>query len=417
MNSAPPLSVLHLSTWDNAGGSGRAAYRLHTSLRDRGIRSRMLVGYKKTLDPDVRVIGGAFHRLDKLVGRLVDQTDRQYAFYPSSFLLPRTSWVREADLIQVFNTHGGYLSHQAMVPLSRMKPVVWRLSDMWALTGHCSYSYECDRWKTGCGQCPHLSEFPALHRDTTADLWRTKEKIYKKSSLTIVTPSTWLGELARQSPLLNRFPIHCIPNGLNTDLFRPISKKEARQRLGIHSNGPVLLFSCASVQQERKGAKLLQEALRILAQQRKGELTLLVAGEGAGRWQTDGPFRVHGIEQTADDRMLAAIYSAADLFVLPTLADNLPNGILESMACGTPVVSFAVGGVPEAVRHLETGYAAQPNDPDDLAKGIRLFLENEPLRFKAGTRCREVVEQEYTLQLQADRFEKLYRDLLSRPHS
>ena len=415
MSPAAPLSVLHLSTWDNAGGSGRAAYRLHTSLRDRGIRSRMLVGYKQTSDPDVRVIGGAFHQLDKLCGRLVDQTDRQYLFYPSSFFLPSARWVRDADVIQVFNTHGGYLSHRALGPLSRLKPVVWRLSDMWALTGHCSYSYECDRWKIGCGQCPHLLEFPALHRDTTAALWRVKQRIYKESSLVIVTPSKWLGELARQSPLLNRFPIHWIPNGLNTDLFRPMPKKEARQLLGVNSQGPILLFSCASVQQERKGAKLLQEALKLLAQERKEELTLLVAGEGASRWQMAGPFQVHGTEQTNDDRMLAAIYSAADLFVLPTLADNLPNGILESMACGTPAVSFAVGGVPEAVRHLETGYTAQPDDAQDLARGIRLLLENDELRSRLGVQCRRLIEQEYTLELQAHRFEQLYRNILSTP--
>ena len=410
-SSDSPLKIVHISTWDNAGGSGRAAYRLHTSLKKLGVQSRMLVGRKRTLDPDVRVIGGAFHRLDKLIGGLSDRMDLQYLFYPSSFFLPWMRWVRQADLIQVFNTHGGYFGHRAFVRLSRRRPVVWRLSDMWALTGHCSYSYECERWRTGCGSCPHLEEYPQLRRDTSAALWRVKDQIYRKSRLTIVSPSRWLGELARQSPLLSRFPIHWIPNGLDTDLFHPIPKEEARRELGLSPSGRVVLFSASSVCQERKGSAFLKEALSRTRESLKGT-TLLVVGEGAEAFRWDGPLPVKAIGPVEDDRRLAAVYSAADLFILPTLADNLPNGALESLACGTPVVSFAVGGVPEVVRHMETGYAAVPRDAADLGKGIRLLLDDTALRERMARQGRAVVEQEYRLDLQTRRFEQLYRDIL-----
>ncbi len=406
-----PLSVVHLSTWDNAGGSGRAAYRLHTGLKKLGVRSRMLVGRKITSDPDVRLLGGVFHRLDKWSGALVDRTGLQYLFYPSSLFLNRMKWVREADVIQIFNTHGGYLSHQALPALSSEKPVVWRLSDMWALTGHCSYAYGCDRWKIGCGECPDLEEYPALARDNTHSLFQTKNRIYERSRITVVSPSRWLLDIAKQSPLLGRFDAHWIPNGLDTAIFRPHAKPEAKERFGLDPKKRVLLFSAASVQSGRKGADHLKLALQSIAPALRGT-TLFVVGEGAERIQLPASIELKTIGPISDDETLAAIYSAADLFVLPALADNLPNGVLESMACGTPSVAYAVGGVPEAVRHMETGYAAAPADPADLAGGIRLLLEDPVLRERMGKRCREVAEKEYGEDLQTQRFQSLYRQLI-----
>lgn len=408
-----PLSVLHLSYWDNAGGSGRAAYRLHTGLKRLGVRSRMIVGQKQTDDCDVQAIGGrVFGRLDRLCGRIVDALGLQYLFYPSSLVLPQMRWVQEADVIQVFNTHGGYFSHRTFIPLSRGRPVVWRLSDMWAMTGHCAYSYECERWKIGCGLCPHLAEYPHLRRDTSALLWRVKNWIYERSQLTIVAPSTWLAALARLSPLLSRFPVHVIPNGLDTNVFRPVSKVLARQQLGLDPTRRVILFSASSIMLERKGAAFLKDALIRLAHNGLQDVTLLVVGSGAKVWWMDGPFQTRTLGHISDDETLAAAYSAADVFVLPTLAENLPNGILESMACGTPVVSFDVGGVCNALRHMETGYLAAYQDSADLAKGLQLLLDDSDLRSRMSHRCREVAEQEYSLDLQARRFLTLYRDLI-----
>ncbi len=405
-----PLSVLHLSYWDNLGGSGRSAYRLHMGLRQLGVRSRMLVAHKKTDDQDVQILGGpTLGRLDRLCGRVIDWFDLQYLFYPSSCALPWTKWVKEAEVVQVFNTHGGYLSHLALVPLSRHKPVVWRLSDMWAMTGHCAYSYECDRWKTGCGACPHLDEYPRLKRDTSAFLWHVKDWIYERSQLALVAPSTWLARLARQSPLLNRFPIHVIPNGLDTTVFRPFPKSLARERVGLPSMDRVIMFSAASILLDRKGATYLKQALIQLSQTSPKDITLLLVGEGAQGWEADGSFRVHALGPVHDDETLAAAYSAADVFVLPALAENLSNGILESMACGTPAVAFDVGGISDAVRHMETGYLAAYQDVADLAKGIQSLLDDGELRSRLSRRCREVAEQEYSLELQSHRFLTLYQ--------
>ncbi|MCM8811697.1 MAG: glycosyltransferase family 4 protein [Candidatus Omnitrophica bacterium] len=402
------LQVLHLNTWDNAGGSGRASYRLHQGLKKRGVRSRMLVGHKRTDDPDVALMGSF---LDRLAGGICNAAGFHYLFYPSSLRIHKHPWVREADIIQMYNTHGAYFSHWVLARLSQEKPVIWRLSDMWALTGHCSYSYECERWKTGCGSCPHLKEYPALPWDITGLLWKIKDRIYSRSRLAIVCPSRWLMNLAMESPLLNRFPIHWIPNGLDLELFRPHPKKEAKNRFGIPQENKVILFSASSILSPRKGAAYLTTALGRL----NGSLaktTLLIVGAGARLFESRLSVDVKRVEAVEGDEPLSWIYSAADLFVLPTLADNLPNGILESMACGTPAVSFRVGGVPEAVRHMETGYAAAPGAADDLSKGIRLLLEDDLLRERMGRRCREVTEREYGEETQTDRFEKLYREIL-----
>lgn len=283
------------------------------------------------------------------------------------------------------------------------------------MTGHCAYSYECERWRSGCGSCPYLRDYPGLRRDTTALLWRVKKAIYDRSELTLVAPSKWVAKLAKQSPLLGRFPIHVIPNGLDITVFRPIPKIAARRMFGVHPQSHVLFFS-ASVSDRRKGATFLAEALVRLSLDGWKDLMLLVAGPDGGRWNIDAPFPVVRLGEIRDDQKLAAAYAAADLFVLPTLADTLPNGVVESMACGTPTVSFDVGGVSDAVMHMETGYLAVSRDSADLARGIARLLNDKNLRLQMGHRCREIAEREYSLEQQAQAFEELYRTVVGQRH-
>lgn len=377
----------------------------------------MLVSLRVTEDPDVAPIWGTlpWRAADSMARRVTERLSLQYLLYPSSFGLLRHAWFREADVVQLYVTHGGYFSHTALALLTRRKPVVWRLSDMWAMTGHCAYSFDCERWKTGCGSCPLLSDEPALRVDWTAFLWRVKRWVYERSRLTLVAPSRWIAGLVAQSPLLQRFPVHLIPNGLDTDVFRPVPKAAAREVLGLDPSERVVLFSALDTAAPRKGGEFLRKALEILHAQDMQGCRLLVVGDGAESWRNVVRFPLTPMPVVRDDRMLAAIYSAADLFVLPTLAENLPNGILESMACGTPVVAFDVGGVGEAVRPMETGYLAQYMNADDLARGIGRLLEDEGVRQRLGRRCREVAEQEYSMDLQARRFQELYERILRSP--
>jgi glycosyltransferase involved in cell wall biosynthesis len=337
----------------------------------------------------------------------------QYLFYPSSYLLPRHSWFQETDILQLYNLHGGYFSHTAMKRISCHRPIVWRLSDMWAMTGHCSYAYDCDRWKRGCGACPNLSDYPGLRRDTTAFLWRWKERVYRNSRLTIVAPSRWMADRAKESPLLSRFPVHWIPNGLDLDVFRPIPKSSARDILGIEGNGKrVILFSAHVVTGPRKGGEYLLEALRRLSARDLEDVILLVVGEKADQWPTDPRWQVRRIGLINDERLMAAAYSAADIVAVPSLADNMANTILEGMACGVPAICFDAGGNAEAVRHMETGYVARPQDVEDLAQGIRLILNDTDFRKTLASRAEEVAKREYSMGLQAERFKTLYEEIL-----
>lgn len=408
------MNVLHISTADNAGGSGRSAYRIHLGLKRLGVQSRMLVGWKVTDDPDVARVwqNGAARIIDRVAGEITDRLGLQYLLLPSSSRLPQHPWVRSADVVQLYNTHGGYLNHRILPCLGSGRPIVWRLSDMWPFTGHCAYSYECERWKTGCGSCPILGEYPPLRVDTTALLWRVKRQVYHRCHLTIVAPSRWMASLVRESPLLGRFPLQVIPNGLDTEIFRPIPKPVAREVLGLKPEARVILFIGHTEAAPRKGETYLREALVRLTGTLVMDLVLLVMGTSRWEWLDAPNCSTKCIGPVTNDLLMAAVYAAADVFVSPTLAENSPNGVLESMACGTPAVAFNIGGVPELVGHLETGYLAAYKDSADLARGIELLLTDGVLRERLGRRCREVVEGEHGLDLQARRFEGLYRGIL-----
>jgi Glycosyltransferase len=407
------LSVLHINESDRLGGAGRSAYRIHESLRRMGLRSRMLVHRKSTRDDDVQLISSPNVRYFDLASyHTFERLSLQYLFYPSSFLLVNHPWFKEADVIQIFNTHENYFAHTALPLISRRRPTVWRLSDMWSLTGHCTHSLDCERWMTGCGSCPLLSDYPALRWDTTAMLWKLKKWVYARSHLDIVAPSKWIADLARRSPLLGNFPVHHIPNGIDTTVFAPQDQSEARRTLGIDESRKVILFSSHQILNRQKGGDLMVDALgRLALSYDREKILLLVVGKGAEEWKVDVPFAVMRMGHVSEDKTMAAVYSAADIFVLPTLADTFPNAVLESMSCGTPPITFAVGGCPELVRHMETGYLAQYKDPVDLAKGMSLLLDDDELRSRLRQRGLEVVQSEYQRDLEAKRFKSLYEDI------
>jgi glycosyltransferase involved in cell wall biosynthesis len=247
-------------------------------------------------------------------------------------------------------------------------------------------------------------------------LWRIKRRTFERSRIHVVAPSMWIAGMARESPLLGRFEISVSPYGLDTRVFRPMRMEAAREVLNIAGGRKVILFSADFVSERRKGGSVLRAAIERLAADGLRGATLLVVGGGGERWPPDVPFETRRMGRVANDELMAALYSAADVFVLPTLADNLPNGLVESMACGTPCVTFDVGGCPEAVRHMETGYVARPGDAEDLARGIDLLLSDAGLRKRMADAGRKVVEREFTLDLQARRFVNLYDELLRPRH-
>jgi glycosyltransferase involved in cell wall biosynthesis len=401
------LSVLHIGESDAAGGAARAAYKLHRGLNGQGHTSRMLVGRKVTGDADIRKLkrNRLWRGADRASAEVLDRLSLQYVFYPSSFGVARDRWFREAEVVQLHNLHGSYFSFTALPVLSRRRPTVWLLHDQWAFTGHVAYSLDCERWRTGCGSCPYLGEYPRLKRDTTALLWKLKRLSYARSRLTLVVPSHWLRELVQASPLLGRFPVHRIPNGIDTTVFRPGAKEEARRRLELPPERRIVFFAAADLEERRKGLHLLQAALRRMAD----PPLLVVAGSGS----VAGDVETRSLGSVADEHVLADAYRAADLFAVPTLADVLTQTAQESLACGTPCISFDRGGVTEVVRHLETGYQAAFGDVADLARGLDTVLGDDELLERLSARCREVAEREYSVELQVRRYVELYEQVLA----
>jgi glycosyltransferase involved in cell wall biosynthesis len=399
-----PLEILHISESDVLGGAARTAHKLHKGLNSVGHGSRMLVGRRGSDDADIRSIkrGNAWRVADRAAGTLFDRVGLQYALYPSSFGVARDPWFRRAQVVQLHNLHGSYFSFTALPLLSRLRPIVWLLQDQWAFTGHVTYSLDCERWETGCGQCPYLGAYPRLGRDTTSILWRLKRAVYARSRLTLVVPSAWMGQLVARSPLLAQFPVHRIPHGVDTTVFRPMLRDEARRRLGLPQERSIVFFCASDLNESRKGLHLLAEALRTMRPQP------LLALAGTGR-APDGIESVH-LGPVVDDAALAQAYAAADVLAVPTVADALTQTAIESIACGTPCVSFDRGGVVDVVRDGETGYHAQFGDVADLARSLGVALAD---RGRLSPRCREVAEREFDVHLQVGRYVSLYEQVLA----
>jgi glycosyltransferase involved in cell wall biosynthesis len=419
------MKILHLSASDLYGGAARSAYRLHAGLRNAGVNSRMLVAQRASDDPEVRafVPSRSFARraLRKLVRWREEwalapyRATRPAGFEPFHTERSRFAWelggaLPEADAVHL-HWISEFVDYAALLPrLACTGPLVWTLHDMHALTGGCHYDHGCNRYRERCGQCPQLGS--GSERDLSRTVWERKQRIFARipaESLHIVAPSRWLGDLAAASPLLARFQHSVIPYGLDTNTFRPSDQRAARARLGLPIEGRLILFVAHSSDIRRKGFDLLRGALAGLVGQ--PDTRLLTVGEGAPDDALPLPeIRLGRIE---DDAELALVYAAADLFVIPSREDNLPNTVLESLACGTPVAGFAVGGIPEMVREGLTGALAAPEDVRGLTGAITRLLADDDQRRRMSLACRAVAEEEYPLHAQAERYRRLYAGLLA----
>ena len=404
------MQVLHINQSDTSGGAAIAGYRLHQGLLEQGIDSKMLVGNVKT-DSDRIVAVPRKPRTENLLNRFTRYSGLNYINLLSSFDIPNHKFYQDADILNFHNLHAGYFNYLAVSKLTKTKPAIFTLHDMWSFTGHCAYSYDCDRWKIGCGKCPYPETYPAIYRDNTLIEWNLKNWIYSKSNLTIVTLSHWLTEQAKAS-MLSRFSIHHIPNGIDTNAYQPLDRHLCKAVLGIPQDKRALLFGAESLKDKRKGGDLLLNALRQLPQSLKAEILLLTFGNGSEAITAELGIPTIGLGYISSDRLKSIAYSAADLFIFPTRADNLPLVLQESMACGTPMVSFDIGGVPDLVRPMVTGYLAKPEDAKDFCNGIVTLLEDDQLRQNMSVNCRAIAIAEYSLELQAERYIKLYKEIL-----
>ena len=415
------MKVLLLNHSDINGGAARAAYRLHQGLQGRGVSSEMLVQQKSSKDrtvaaPKSRVsqgIAGMRITFDNLPNKLYPQ--RKSGGFSSQWLPDKVIPKVEQLNPDIINLHWINQAFVQIETIGKFKhPIIWTLHDMWAFTGGCYYSPNCDRYTASCGSCPQLGS--RKNWDLSRWVWQRKAKAWKHINLTIVAPSSWLRQCASSSSLFKDLRIELIPNGIDTEKYRPIPRQVARELLRLPQDKQLIIFGAlGATSDKRKGFHLLQPALHELSQsgwQDRLELVIFGASQPENRLELD--FKTHYLGTLSDDLSLAVVYSAADVFILPSLQDNLPNTVMEAIACGTPCVAFNIGGMPDMIEHQKNGYLAQAYKIEDLAQGIAWVLENRERHQKLSQRAREKAEQEFTLEIQARRYWSLFTEILER---
>lgn len=413
------MNILLASSHDIDGGAARAAYRLHQGLQQIGISSRMIVQSKTSGDTSIvaprtqleQGIAKARLSLDALPLKRYRQ--RQATTFSVQWLPDRfAAQVQQLnpDLVNLHWVNDAFVQIESIAKLKQ--PIVWTLHDMWAFTGGCHYTQACDRFTQACGSCPQLKS--QKDRDLSRSVWQRKAKAWQSENLTIVALSQWIANAARSSSLFRQSRIEVIPNGLDTTRYRPLNQAFAREALGLPPDKPLALFGAmAATSDARKGFHLLQPALQRLARSGWNDtLELVVFGAERPQHPPEFGLKVHYLGTFRDDLSLALLYSAADVFVLPSIQENLANTVMEAMACGTPCIAFKIGGMPDLIEHQATGYLAQPYEIDDLARGIAWTLELVDRRHQLSSRCREKVEQEFTQARQADRYRSLFEEVL-----
>lgn len=400
------------------GGSIVAMNRLHTGLKEAGVETKILNRVNVLNSSDVIEVPHprGIWRVESLLRKITWRLGLNDIHCLNTFWIKEMKPYVDADILNLHTIHGGFFNYLALPTLTAKKPAIFSLHDMWSFTGHCSFSYDCDRWKIGCGKCPYPDINPPIRRDNTRLEWKLKNWAYTHSNLTIVTPSKWLTEQAKES-MLKYLPIHYIPHGVDIEVYRPLDREQCRSMLGIAPNRRVLMFSAMNMNQShshsyRKGCDLLLAALGGLPESLKTECTLLLIGEGAAPLAEAVGIKAVNLGYLSNEHMQAIAYSAADLFLCPTRAETFGLVLLESMACGTPVVSFRVGPVPELVRPGVTGFLAEPEDAKSFRQGIVALLEDDILRNNLRQKCRDIAVAEYSLDVQVQRYIKLYQDVL-----
>jgi glycosyltransferase involved in cell wall biosynthesis len=422
------LNILVLNTADLGGGAERVAYDVHKSYLAAGHRSVLVVGrtYSKShaatveMDPypsstllgaGCRILERTLVALPRFRGQymLRDYCRRTAVFarwrdrwagiedfnYSSSHdLLNIGGW--RPDVIHAHNLHGNYFDLRALAPLSRVVPVVWTLHDCWAFTGHCAYPLRCERWLTGCGQCPDLKRVPSVRRDRTNANWDRKRDVYAESCLAVGTPSQWLGGLMRKS-MIAPWATRVIPNGVDLAVFRPGNKAAARERLGLPANKRIILYVSTGGKTDSvyKDYRTVQRVIDTLLRVNDTANTLFLCLGAKGRpSETD---RCRGAGYVADTEDLVRYYQAADLLLHAAHGENFPLCVLESLACGTPVVATAVGGIPEQIVSGETGFLAPEDDDAEMAKAALTIIRNPRLAQEMSHRGIEQAQSRFSL--------------------
>jgi len=422
------MKVTLINTSDAGGGAPVACLRLLKALESKHVDAVMQVQEKKTTELGVKGTNNYFFgrvkiNFDFLVERLpfiwfnAKEKPLRFAFSTANIGtdISELPDIVNADILHLHWTNGAYLSINNLKKLFQTgKPIVWTLHDMWAFTGGCHYAGECDHFERECGNCWMLRH--SGDNDLSFEGWIRKSDMYKYTkNIVFVTCSHWLADVARSSSLLKGFRIETIPNPIDTEIFSPGNKEALRLKWGIDPRSKVILFGAANILDRRKGINYLVEALGDLKRNYSdGEnIEIVIFGKNKSFNVSQLPFKVYELNTISSQNDIAGLYSLADVFVSPAVEDNLPNTIMESLACGTPVVAFNTGGIPDMVAHKRNGYLAEFKSAADFAAGIHYILNSEE-KHELSLNARRKVLSTFTNDIVAAKYIAVYQSILNK---
>jgi glycosyltransferase involved in cell wall biosynthesis len=409
------MKILHLVAGELNGGAGRGAYWLHQGLRDLGVESTILTNAKEDLGDGsvISLTDSAFGKLKFSIlyrlGQLPLQLyrKRQPSIFSTGFSgvdITRHSAYRASDLVHLHWVNG-LVRTRSLRNIN--KPVVWTLRDMWPFTGGCHHSLGCDRFTGSCGRCPQLES--SRDHDLTRYVLRHKERSLPEN-LCIVGISQWMSECARRSALFRSRRVTTISNNIDTQQFFPVSKKFARQALGLDDNKKIVLAGAQDVASVYKGFDLFLEATKHLP---KEDVQVVLFGNVDSGVKESFSVPSTTLGYLSDAVALRLAYSAADVFVAPSRVDAFGKTIVEAMSCGTPAVCFNATGPRDIIKHKESGYLAEPFNAQDLSQGIQWVLNLSPDAYAESCQAARLRAQHlFDSRVIAKAYMALYQDML-----
>ena len=417
------MRVLIVNTSERIGGAAIAAGRLVEALKNNGIKAKMLVREKQTDRLSVIGLNKNWWKVWQFIWERIliwkENRFKKHNLFAVDIANTGTDITvlpefQAADIIHLHWINQGMLSlNDIRKILLSGKPVVWTMHDMWPCTGICHHARECDKYHQECHHCPYIYKGGGK-KDLSNQVFKKKKEIYQSAPVTFVTCSRWLKERAGQSALLNGHTIVDIPNPISTSLFKPQNSLTARNKMELPTDKKLILFGSVKVTDKRKGIDYFIESCKLLAEkypEMKEELGVVVYGKNSECLKSLIPFQVYALDYISNEKDLVNIYNAVDLYVTPSLEENLPTTIMEAMACGIPCVGFNVGGIPEMIDHLHNGYVADYKSAEDFANGIHWALSEGEYKSLSEEAHRKVITS-YSESTVAKRYIEVYNKIL-----
>jgi glycosyltransferase involved in cell wall biosynthesis len=441
------ISVVHVNAIDIGGGAAKVAWDLFQAYKLRHIKTKFVVAYKNSTDQDVlkltapfweranlyiarmcekfpvgRCVGSVFHALANPQNYLSTIQGKELFSYPSSRRIFDMIDVRP-DIVHCHNLHGKYFDLRFLPKLSKEITTFITLHDAWLLSGHCAHSYDCERWREGCGNCPYLSLYPSIKKDASMYNWKKKKAIYQKCKLYVATPSQWLMKKVESSILVPAIvEARVVYNGVDTNIFYPEEKKIIRKVMGIDTNAIVLLFVAHGAKNNQwKDFDLFKQVVKgvSLSQNSNGRNVLGLCVGDYGEDEILGKGRIRYLGYVYDTKLVAQYYNCADLYIHASKVDTFPSAILEALACGIPVIATNVGGISEQIKTVyqsadsATGILVNVGDGEKMIEWINSILGNKDLYKKLSHNALIDARMRFSLKKQVDTYLQWYDDVIN----